>query len=158
MLIGSLMLLVGTLLFCKSYSDYKREGVILSKAFLDYLVHLRLGISGYSRTITEARRGFQSEPLFRCGFLPSLEEGESQLDSFLPLCKTSIPEEIKEALKEYFTLSGKRFLEDEIASVTKCIERIEAHLPVINEKTEKDRRAIYATGLAICLGFIILVI
>ena len=158
MLMGSLLLLAGTLLACRAYSDYKSEGVYLSRAFLDYLVHIRLGINGYSKTLSEARRGYESEELERCGFLPALESGVSHTDAFSSVATASMPSEIKGALEEYFTLSGRRFLEDELSALTKCIERVEKLLPEAEDKVGKDRKAVYAVGLAICLGLIILVI
>lgn len=159
MLVGALLLVFGTLLFCKTYSRYLFEGIYLSEGFLEYLVFLRREIANYSKTPSEARRSFKNSSLEKSGFLLLLDGGKSHAEAFEEIAdRTSIPLGVAEGLREYFAGSGKRFVESEVAALDRCIGTLRDLLPPLKEKAQKDSKSTYAVAMAICLGFIILVI
>ena len=157
LLIASLMML--GLLLCRGYNRYLalREAEVLG--YLSLLRHVRGRISGLLLSAKDAAKSFSCKALEENGFLPRLREGESLSAAFTPAESTQrLPQGAAEALRDYFSRSGRGGLDSELASIDLCIKELEAVCET--EKGERKNRARVAGALifAITVGGAILLL
>ena len=139
------------------YSKKEKKGAVLSSEFLRFCTYAKREIFTGLRTVREIARGFESEPLAECGFLPRIADGEGLSETFYAL-HLPLDDAERDLLGKIFSSLASSHASYGIGEADGRIEELRAY---VSEKemrcalNVKLSRTLTATA---CAGFLLLLI
>lgn len=157
--IGIILILLASVLFGRLYSESLREKSRELSEFIRFLRFMRERVECYLESAEDVAGSFSSAVLEKCGFLDELKRS-GRIDMAYRACegKLSINSEDKEIIREFFSHSGKGYLEREIMLTDGAISALENSLGKYKENSGKRGKSVGAISLAVGLGLAVLLI
>ena len=154
-----IIILLSSFLLGRSYSKYLDKGLGELEGFLELLVYMRGKVVCYLEPAFVWQGGFSNEWLERCGFIPALRENGSLRGAYKAVHgRLSVPNEAEKVLSDFFSRTGKGYLDSEIKNLDYTVERLDKLCERMRTGLPGRRRVMNASLTALGLGLAILVI
>lgn len=156
-LIGSALLILAAIAFCRAYKSFLYSRLLVAKEYLDFLGHVGQRIRLNGEPYSAAARSFEGEILRERGFIDLIEKGAA-LDEAYEKAGTAdlLSEAVEKELRDCFSELGKGELESEIKKIELSQEKLSQSCRGEAEELEKRVKTAYAVSFALTLGIILL--
>ena len=157
--VGMAFLVVSIWLVGNNYSRKILHGYALEQEFLRFIKFIRGRVACYLEPPRRFAGEFASETLAECGFLPSLARCGTLFEAYESVRDgLNIEKDADEILYEYFSHSGKGYLENEIKSLDNTISLLDNLCRKRGEYIENRTKIVKVSSLALGLGLSILLL
>ena len=154
--IGMIMVTLAVYWFGNEYVKRVKNNIGECEAFLKFIAHMKIQMSGFARSPKEIAESFECDRLKKTGFLDAVSSEDNIYLAYTKIKDTlSLGREESEVLEPLFDALSEVSLEEGIA----LLESAGASLREISERRkqdgEKSIKLAYTVSSAISLGFII---
>lgn len=143
-----------------SYSRAEREDYRLS-VFVElysFLEVISREIGCYLKPIHSICASYSSPQLFRLGFFSDIQS-EGAHNAYMKLeSKAILPSDASRVFREFFSLLGKGYAEDELKLAERALKELSPILFAERERVKKEKKLTVTLSSAAALGLIILLI
>lgn len=157
--IGAFAVMLAAFLIWREYSEYLECELYWCREFLGAIKDLREKMKCYLDSPSEWASGYDSEGLFKCGFLDELVSSADVLGAYKSTRKeVCLSEQADEILENCFERLGEGYIDIELETIENAIARLDEEEK--NESFELTRRRRVAGAFigACAAGIVILVI
>ena len=156
---GVSVLCCAVMIFFFSENEKRSKRLLYEREFLTLFIYVKRELSCYLSPISDIVRRFESKIFSEAGLVDRLNDGASVYDAVLSTAeKLGLSGEARKIILEYFSFSGREYLDAESSRITLCTERYSEYVNIRECECERTNKLFRVLAFATCFGIIIFVI